>query len=338
MTQEHVQPHPLLGLAIGDALGKPFESVEGKPPPSAPSADWNLDYLPGCEEIVGEYGVSPGHFTDDTQMSLALTNSLLSRGTYIRSDALLAYRQWYLGLAARAPRGVGGTIRKALQYVEEKGMDRAFDDLSESGVRHRAHPCSPVDPMNDLYVGCGTAMRAVPLGAFFRTEQEIFKAATEDAYLTHASVEAAAGSFAVAWLVRCQIDSPCSNTHETVYRVMLALERHFPYTRVLAAIDLALTVAEAGSKSTRYLRPSSDVASGVGSAFAFFALVDDRERAMHALRRAIHLGGDTDTRAAIVGALLGARWGKDVFPYTLVSGVERSVELLKLDEQLVRRG
>jgi ADP-ribosylglycohydrolase len=192
--------------------------------------------------------------------------------------------------------------------------------------------------MNDLYVGCGTAMRAVPLGAFFRTEQEIFKAATEDAYLTHASVEAAAGSFAVAWLVRCQIDSPCSNTHETVYRVMLALERHFPYTRVLAAIDLALTVAEAGSKGTRYLRHSSDVASVVGSAFAFFALVDDRERAMHALRRAIHLGGDTDTRAAIVGALLGARWGKEVFPYTLVSGVERSVELLKLDEQLVRRG
>jgi ADP-ribosylglycohydrolase len=59
---------------------------------------------------------------------------------------------------------------------------------------------------------------------------------------------------------------------------------------------------------------------------------------MHALRRAIHLGGDTDTRASIVGALLGARWGKEVFPYTLVSGVERSAELLKLDEQLVRRG
>jgi ADP-ribosyl-[dinitrogen reductase] hydrolase len=258
MTQEHVQPHPLLGLAIGDALGKPFESVEGKPLPPKPSPDWNLDYLPGREEIVGEYGVPPGHFTDDTQMSWALATSLLAKDHYSRSDALRTYFQWSRQTGTRALRGMGGTIKRALDHVDAKGYAAALDDLSESGVRHRAHPCSPVDPMNDLYVGCGTAMRAAPLGAFFRTEQEIFKAATEDAYLTHASVEAAAGSFAVAWLVRWRLRAGVEPPRQVqkhfndATSLWIRLRRHSPSVSCagMCYTVLAFTIESKGLRTT----------------------------------------------------------------------------------------
>jgi len=336
-TQEYVQPSPLLGLAIGDALGKPFESIEGCPTPPKPSPDWNLQYLPGREEIVGEYGVPPGHFTDDTQMSLALANCLTSLGKWSRSEALLYYYAWRRGEGPYAPRGMGGTLRKALDYIAARGMAQASDDLNESGVRHRAHPCAPLDPVNDRYVGCGTAMRAAPIGAFFSNEEEILKVATEDAYLTHSSVEAAAGSFAVAMAVRFQIQTFGKNPASMLPSLRASLDRHFRYTRVAAAVDLVAALTHATPSAITLLRPDSDVASVVGSALAFFALVEAKEYALTAFRRAIHFGGDTDTRAAIVGALLGARWGKDVFTYDLVQGVERSAELMALDQLLVRR-
>ena len=337
-TQEYVQPSPLLGLAIGDALGKPFELIEGYPPPPKPSADWKLlEYLPGREEIVGEYGVPPGHFTDDTQMSLALAKCLTALGKWHRSEALFYYYAWRRGEGPYAPRGMGGTLRRALDYVAAKGMAQASDDLNESGVRHRAHPCAPLDPVNDRYVGCGTAMRASPIGAFFPTEEEILKVATEDAYLTHSSIEAAAGSFAVAMAVRFQIARFGKNPASMLPSLRASLARHFRYTRVEAAVDLASALTYATPSAITLLRQDSDVASVVGSALAFFALVEEKEYALTALRRAIHFGGDTDTRAAIIGALLGARWGKDVFTYDLVQGVEMSAELMALDKLLVRR-
>jgi ADP-ribosylglycohydrolase len=46
------------------------------------------------------------------------------------------------------------------------------------------------------------------------------------------------------------------------------------------------------------------------------------------------MGGDTDSRAAIVGALAGTYYGLDGIPKKYVEGVEDSEMLIELDEKL----
>ncbi|MBN1808022.1 MAG: ADP-ribosylglycohydrolase family protein, partial [Planctomycetes bacterium] len=51
------------------------------------------------------------------------------------------------------------------------------------------------------------------------------------------------------------------------------------------------------------------------------------------VRAAISLGGDTDTQAAVTGAVAGAAWGLEGIPEHL-RGVERAEEIIRLAERL----
>jgi ADP-ribosyl-[dinitrogen reductase] hydrolase len=63
------QRGPLLGLAIGDALGA---AVEFQPPGTFPEV---TGYRGG-----GPHGLAAGEFTDDTNMALALADSIANAG------------------------------------------------------------------------------------------------------------------------------------------------------------------------------------------------------------------------------------------------------------------
>ena len=52
------------------------------------------------------------------------------------------------------------------------------------------------------------------------------------------------------------------------------------------------------------------------------------------IEMAIRLGGDTDTRAAITGAILGAKFGFDGVPLMLKNHVYQGTELSYLDREL----
>ena len=56
-----------------------------------------------------------------------------------------------------------------------------------------------------------------------------------------------------------------------------------------------------------------------------------------AIKAAIRAGGDTDTTAAIVGALFAARDGTMDMLDSWITGVEDSAQLIKLDSQLYNR-
>lgn len=58
--------------------------------------------------------------------------------------------------------------------------------------------------------------------------------------------------------------------------------------------------------------------------------VDTAETASQALEVSLKLGGDTDTRGAVAGALAGARWGVESFPQAWVDGCEAGAEACAL--------
>lgn len=325
---------PLLAGAVGDALGAPYEEIPEKPAPLRFGHYTPLGFVRNNRPaLVGPYAVQPGCWTDDTQMTLVLAKSLIAQNEYSAEAVLDAYMQWYVGRDANAPRGVGGTIKKAFDWVLPQGYTKdALQNLNESAVRHLAHPCVR-NHFDNRYCGSGTIMRAAPIGVFFSDYDAIYAATRSDAYLTHASIEAAAGSYAVALLVRFLLED--EGPKQALLRLAEDVSVQYPHTRVLACIDTALIVSESTIIRPERLRSSSDVADVLGSALALLACATTSAHVDRVLRLSLSLGGDTDTRTSILASFLGASWGSRAFPKELLAHVEDAEEILRINDRLL---
>ena len=137
----------MVGLALGDALGAPYEGgfVE--------RAAWRL--------------IARGklRYTDDTEMSIILAESLLEHGC-VDQDALVA--AW--AARCRWSRGYGAGARRLLQLVA-KGTD--WRDANR-----RIFP--------DGSFGNGAAMRIAPVALFYAGRAEFDEAIVAASEITHA--------------------------------------------------------------------------------------------------------------------------------------------------------
>lgn len=325
-----MQPTIITALATGDALGKPFESVKGiDHERHAWCHDPDGTFLPVTDDTraeeygLGEDGRKAGAWTDDTQMAVALAQSLIACNGYSAADAFERYQAWYRGegFGGRA-RGTGGTIRRALETGAPVSM-------REGGQ----------------YVGNGTAMRVAPIGVWYRDDLPgLIAAARADARLTHDSPEAEAGSVAVAVAIAVgtrRAESGFSFGAAVWRDVHAALEVQsgkyagLKFTAVYAAIKHAHSIASLRSYASVCMKSFGDggyVVDTVATAMLAGNQSDDLDECVC---DAIEHGGDADTRAAIAAAIRMAR-GDVVIPDRW-RDVEKRDELLAIDERLWRR-
>lgn len=82
----------VLGSAVGDALGAPFEFG----PAGQYSARFPEPVLGGIGEMVGGggFGWAPGEFTDDTQMAIVQAESILAHSGVDGADLFERFRVW----------------------------------------------------------------------------------------------------------------------------------------------------------------------------------------------------------------------------------------------------
>ena len=95
----------IVGSAVGDALGAPFEFGE----PGEYSNAFPQAYHGGCGEMVGNQMWRPGQFTDDTEMGVIVAESLLERNGIDVDDQLTRFRSW-----RRDAQDVGNLTREVL--------------------------------------------------------------------------------------------------------------------------------------------------------------------------------------------------------------------------------
>ncbi len=277
----------LLGLALGDALGRSGEGsrgIAGWRPPSAEAA-------PVLE------------WTDDTEMAIGLAESLVERRgldpDHLAKRWADRYSPW---------RGYGGGARALL------GMIREGKDWREA---NRA-----VFP--DGSFGNGAAMRAAPLGLFFHDDPEaLLREARAAAAITHAHplgidggvllAVAAARALAApadAFALVEALDGVCATDE---FRRRLATVRKWRQ----ASIDLEAVRADLGNGVAAHR-------SAVTAVYVFCRCPDDF---LGLAAYANALGGDTDTIAAMAGALFGARHGTAALPADLVARLEARAEI-----------
>jgi ADP-ribosyl-[dinitrogen reductase] hydrolase len=273
----------LLGQICGDALGSlvEFESEE----------EIAEDYPDGVRELVdgGTWNLLAGQPTDDSELALALARSLIRHGRFEAGEAARAYTDWF----ESHPFDVGHTTRAALAAASAARRDGR--DLAEA-ARAAARPESRAN---------GSLMRVSPLGIFGHrlAPAELAALAREDARLTHPHpVCADAGAVFTATLARAVARG---GTPAELADWALAFARE---QRLHQEVIEALLV------STRH-RPDYATSQGlvtVALQNAFFQLrhAAPEEALVDTVRR----GGDTDTNAAIAGALLGAVHGVHGLP------------------------
>jgi len=259
----------ILGLAVGDALGAPFEFRRRSQVPD-PVPAFELPWL----------GMPPGTWTDDTALARALWRSLLDHGGVLD---LVDVRARQVAWLAGGPPDVGNQTALALRGDARTVFERRGPEVS---------------------AGNGSVMYCAPLGVIRAGEPvRLFEEAPALSRLTH-------------WDGRCQ--TACL----AVTLAAAALVRGEPADRAVVGAVGAVTDRE-GGEELEYLVGEAGRArplDGPDMGFTLFAagialqVVGEGRGFEEGLRHVVGLGGDTDTNAAVAGALLGAAHGVDAIP------------------------
>jgi ADP-ribosyl-[dinitrogen reductase] hydrolase len=282
----------LLASATGDALGAPYEFGPARGP------DLNV-------EMAGGGIWEPGEWTDDTAMANAIAE-VAATGADLRDasaqDAIVArWREW-----SRTAKDIGIQTGSVLRAAARNGVISAESARAES---------AKLDERSGRSAGNGSLMRTAPVAlAYLDDEVAMVAAARAISELTHFDEDA--GDACVLW---CSAIRHAVLSGELDVRIGL---RHIESGRR----ELWSTRLDEAESS----RPSSFANNGwvvaaLQAAWSAIATtpvpVDDPAagvfRAEHlqlALDSAVRAGHDTDTVAAIAGALLGAAYGASAVP------------------------
>jgi ADP-ribosylglycohydrolase len=301
----------LLGGAVGDAIGLPWEGLSRGRIAAA------LGAAPLQHALIGARGM----ISDDTEHACMTGQALLAAPGDSRAFARsLAWRLrgWLLG----APVSVGwGTLRALVRLwlgwsPERSGVDSA---------------------------GNGPAMRAAILGACVGADPVRLEAfVIRSTRMTHADPRALAGALAIARAAaaivyrRGAADPPA---------LLAELARSTEDAELAKALALAHAHLLRGDPAETFACALGQVQGVSGYVHhtvpvALYCWASAPRDVGAAVEQAVRLGGDTDTVAAIVGGLAGAAGGTSAIPPMWLSGMEeapRSVAwITELGERLAR--
>jgi len=265
----------VLGLAIGDALGAPFEFSR---------AQDMLSPLPAFE--LPWMGKPPGTWTDDTAMARNLWRSLVAREGLDLDDVLRRHLEWF----ATDPRDIGNLTRKVLTWARDGVAAPARRYVEERGP--------------EVSAGNGSVMYCAPLGvAYASAPDRLQQLAPALSAITHWDERCRTACLAVTLTVAALVrGEPAQRS------VVAAVEACHGRE---GAEELEYMVEAAGIARPIDGPDQGFCLFTAGVALRTAAQAPSFEQG---LRDVIALGGDTDTNGAVTGALLGARDGVNAIP------------------------
>ncbi|MGC4935976.1 ADP-ribosylglycohydrolase family protein [Gordonia sp. DT30] len=281
----------LLGTAVGDALGVPYEFARRLGPAEIP------------EMVGGGLGsYQPGEWSDDTTMAVAIAQAVAD-GHDLTSDAGLdavarGFLRWYTDFDGIPP-DIGNQTRAVLAATSRR-LDADPDASVGAVMREEALVYAAENPRS---AGNGALMRTAPVAVAHLDSRDVLAdAARAVAGLTHA--DALAGDSCVVW---CEAIRVAITDERLDVRAGLDLLPAARRDQWSAWLDDAATQDPGRFSANGFTVTALQAAT---AAVLQTPIGDDPSAHLEqALYAAIRIGHDTDTIAAIAGGLLGARWG-----------------------------
>jgi ADP-ribosyl-[dinitrogen reductase] hydrolase len=289
-----------VGLAVGDALGGPLEFM---------SADEIVARYGGpVREMVGGgwLDLRPGEYTDDTQMTLCVAESLVERETFDMADIARRLVAWY----DSQPKDIGHTTRLALAELK-RGTPWEKAGL----LAHRQ--------MGGRSAGNGSVMRCAPVALYgWRDYKGLVADSVDSSRVTHWDDRACYGAAALNIIIAELLQGRRQSAVEVAVETLAG-----------AAPPVAQCLAETAHKIKADLKPTGFVLDTLEAAVWCWQRAGSFEGA---LVTAVNLGGDADTVGAVCGALAGADFGLVDIPSRWQEALEGRVRVLHLAAELHR--
>lgn len=268
----------LLGLAVGDATGGPLE-FEMHPSESSVAAAMNMGG-------GGPHRLAPGQVTDDTELAIAVADGLATCAGFSADGVAQQMHKWFLS----HPFDMGTTT------------GRACARGGHGAVAMRAAASS--DSLSN-----GSLMRCGSLALLFGSSDEVMAVAEAHATLTHSRPEVAEAEACFLVAAGCLVQT-CGDVGAAVEAARLFSQccREVVRTWVQEALDVNVPLPPCGPQGM------GSVEHGLRRALRHLVMCSSLDAA---IAEVIREGYDTDTNAAIVGCMLGARDGLASMPRAL---------------------
>lgn len=290
----------LVGAGVGDAVGAGFEG-------------WRRAETETIQALASSRAVL--RYTDDTHMMIGIAESLVARKGFDGEHMALTFMRNY----EREPwRGYGPGPPHIFRMIRDgEAWDKAAEKVYSGGS-----------------FGNGSAMRIAPVGVFYHDDlAELKEVAYKSSQITHshklgkegAALQAGAVALAVSLEPAATFDSGQflaelgSFVQHGVYKQKLAR-----IGKLVGKIDIDRVVAELGNGIEAF----NSVPTAIYSFLSHYHSFEE------AILFAVSLGGDTDTIAAMTGAISGAYLGVDAIPDEWRSKLENRANIEELAEKL----
>ena len=286
----------LAGLALGDCLGMPTEFLTHEQ--IQQEFGW-VDHLQQAPKWHPHRKMKAGQVTDDTGQTLAIAHAYTADGELTAQAVARELIVWSKKAGDYLPLIVGPSTRRALDLLTQGENPESTGKLGKTN---------------------GASYRAVIVGLVNHARPDKIVPDVVQACLpTHGTTVAISGGAAVAMAVaEAMADDTSLDSIFTAAKHGAAEGRRYGEwswgTPLEGRIDLALRIVDESSSIetalvnlARYVGVDMLIAESIATAFGLVALA--KGDVMKAIGYGANIGGDTDTIAAIAGAICGAKQG-----------------------------
>lgn len=287
----------LLGLACGDALGRPVEGVAAK---AIQNEHGTIE-----EMLVGRG--PPGTVTDDTELALCIAQSLDEQREFNPTNIAARFLEWY----ESNPLSIGMTTGWALYdlstgYTWDKAGKRAWEGNNASN---------------------GSVMRCAPLAlAYHDDANTLVEVSKQSSVITHYDPRCVYGCAVLNLTLAALIE----DADAPLWTALDHVESEAPTELVDALRPVCRSTDSQIDPAT--LESSGYVIDTLQTAL-YCGLT--AESAEEGIVTAVNRGGDADTVGAVTGAVVGARFGKAELPDQWLATIDETPTLNRLAHSLL---
>lgn len=324
----------LLGVLLGDALGMPWEAMTRQEILQRTNNQGVTGFQEGARKITDNHKLKLGGTTDDWQLTKIVAESIIDFGAFHREH--MAY--FHVEALNSGNTAWGKTTKNAIE-----GLAKRVIWLKDQKMTRRPSECSN-----------GVMMKIAPLAIYFylahgQNSSKLFlRKVIELGSITHSDARAIASAYVLGATIIELLQSPDKITKGAH---MFANKEHFISNFVkLVGFTMDFCPCDCEYEDSLWhtvsvcLQHASNVNFLAGKPNTFFApralgvvmveFLKEPENFQKSGPNIINIGGDTDTTASMLGALVGVNVGIKAFPQDWIHFCPQAQEAIDLGEKL----